>query len=203
MRSPVQAIGLAAVLAGPIWSSGCASSDPASRKTTTIQINEAERLARARGLAERAAEAETPEEAARLYRQAVGAWDDFPAAWNNLGVLLLERGEYLNAAEAFVSASERASTDPRPLYNLGLTWERTQHLREASEHYQSALKRDPRYLPALRGVIYANDRLGLTTQETLERLRVALMIEDDPEWRDYFGQRKLAAESELKGERRR
>lgn len=203
MIRTVQAFGLALAMAGVLWSGGCVSSETARRETTTIQINEAERVARARALAERASNAETPEEAARLYRQAVGAWDDFPAAWNNLGVLLLARGEYLNAAEAFVSASERASTDPRPLYNLGLTWERTQHLREAAEHYQSALDRDPRYIPALRGVIYANDRLGLTTPETLERLRVALMIEEDPEWRDYFAQRKLSAETELQGERRR
>jgi tetratricopeptide (TPR) repeat protein len=180
---------------------GCASQESArSAATTTIQINEAERIDRARSLAERAARAETPEEGIDLYRRAVTVWRDFPAAWNNLGVLLLDDGQYLDAAEAFVNASERAATDPRPLYNLGLAWERTRHLREAAEHYQSALDRDPRYLPALRGLIYAQDRLGKTTEDTLERLRVALMLEDDPRWREYFEHRKLSAQTELQGE---
>jgi len=195
-------IALAILLAsGASALSGCVSTETTrSASTTTIQVNEAERIQRARALAARAADAESPDQAIDLYRQAVAAWRDFPAAWNNLGVLLLEEGRYLDAAEAFVASSERAATDPRPLYNLGLAWERTRHLREAAEHYEDALARDPRYLPALRGFIYAEDRLGRTSEDTLDRLRVALMVEDDPEWREYFEQRKLSAEAELKGE---
>ena len=37
----------------------------------------------------------------RLLRQAVEVAPDFPPAWNNLGVLLMERGVYGEAAEVF------------------------------------------------------------------------------------------------------
>ncbi len=120
-----------------------------------------------------------------------------PAAWNNLGVLLLAEESYLGAAEAFQNAAERSTTDPRPIYNLGLTWERTRHLQEAQEQYAHALERDPRYIPALRGLIYAQDRLGVVDDLTLGRLRVALLREDDPQWRSYFELRKISAAAEL------
>jgi len=175
---------------------GCASSG-ADPEVETITINEGERVQTARGLARQAGDAEDPADAIRLYRRAVSAWGDFPAAWNNLGVLYLEEARYMDAAEAFRTASERAPTDPRPVYNLGLTWERTRHMREAEELYRRALDRDPRYLPALRGVTHAQERLGEMDDRTLDRLRVALMLERDPKWRAYFERRKLAAEAEL------
>lgn len=176
----------------------CSSSqNTGDDEVTTITINEGERVAEARRLAARAQSVEKPEEAVRLYQRAVGAWSDFPAAWNNLGILHLDEGRYLDAAEAFLQASERSANDPRPLYNLGLTWERTRHLREAADHYALALERDPRYLPALRGVIHARDRLGEGDETTLERLRHALMQEPDPQWREYFEMRKITVEAEL------
>ena len=174
---------------------GCAST-PGDPEVETITINEGERIQAARGLARQAGDADDPTDAIRLYRRAVSAWDDFPAAWNNLGVLYLEEARYMDAAEAFRTASELAPTDPRPVYNLGLTWERTRHMREAEQLYRRALERDPRYLPALRGVTHAQERLGQIDDRTLDRLRVALMIERDPKWRHYFELRKLAAEAE-------
>jgi len=176
---------------------GCASDSSGPKDVTTITINEGERIAEARKLAARAQQARDPEDAARFYRDAVTAWSDFPGAWNNLGVLHLEAGRYINAADAFTNASERAPSDPRPLYNLGLTWERTRHLREAAGFYADALERDPRYLPALRGVIYARARLGESDEATLDRLRIALFQETNAEWRAYFELRKIEVEAEL------
>ena len=185
------------LLAGATLAGGCVSSGTSEGGVTEIEINEAQRLVDARRFAAEAQEAEDPDEAIRLYRQAVTTWGDFPAAWNNMGVLLLEQGRYMDAAESFMTANERAGSDPRPFYNLGLTWERTRHLSEAAGYYSEALAIDGRFLPALRGALYAEDRLGITNETTLERLRVALMLEHDPEWRVYFEERKLAAEAEL------
>jgi len=175
----------------------CSSSSGGREKVTTITINEGERISEARRLAAQAQKAEDPNDAVRLYTQAVTSWADFPAAWNNLGVLHLDAGRYINAAEAFTNAAEYAAVDPRPLYNLGLTWERTRHLREAAKYYTDALERDPRYQPALRGLIYARARLGETDETTLDRLRIALMQERDDQWRQYLELRKLEVEAEL------
>lgn len=177
---------------------GCASSATHREgEVTEIEINEAQRLLDARRFAAQAQDTQDPDEAVALYRRAVEAWADFPAAWNNLGVVLLEQGRYLDAAEAFLAARERSGTDPRPTYNLALTWERTRHLQEAAAEYARALEVDGRFLPALRGSVYADDRLGITTEETLERLRTALMVETDDRWRAYFEQRRLAVKAEL------
>jgi len=194
LRAAPLAATLLTLLATPALT-GCAAEKRAP-DVETISINESERIAAARDLARQAAAAEDPDDAARLLRRAVTIWSDFPAAWNNLGVIHLEQRRYMDAAESFRTASERAATDPRPLYNLGLTWERTRHLREAEQLYRRALERDPRYLPALRGVTHAQERLGEMDEHTLERLRVALMVERDPEWRAYFERRKIAAEAE-------
>jgi Flp pilus assembly protein TadD len=40
-------------------------------------------------------------QAERLLRQAIEIEPDFPAAWNNLGVVLMERGEYGEARQVF------------------------------------------------------------------------------------------------------
>jgi tetratricopeptide (TPR) repeat protein len=160
-----------------------------------------ERLAEAQSLAQRAqarVKRERYDEAIELYRDALRAYDDFPAAWNNLGVLLMEQERYLEAADAFASASERAPSDPRPTFNLGLTWERASYLDEALDHYRRALDRDPRYLPAIRGAIRAEQALGVTNDASADRVRTALLIERDPVWRAYFEQQRIRVEAEMR-----
>jgi len=159
-----------------------------------------QRLAEAQELvrdAQEHAQLERHEEAISAYREALRIYDDFPAAWHNLGVLLMRQERYLEAADAFASASERAASDPRPLFNLALTWERASYIDEALDHYKRALKRDARYLPAIRGAARAEAALGVADESSVERLRTALMIERDPRWRAYFEQQRLRVRSIL------
>lgn len=137
------------------------------------------------------------DEAIAKYRAALETYREFPAAWNNLGVLLMEEGRYLESAECFMVAADQAPTDPRPTYNLGLTWDRAGYPSDAIEHYQRALRRDSRYLPALRGLIRAERLQGRGDAETLRHLRTALALEQDPRWRDWFELQRLRLESEL------
>jgi tetratricopeptide (TPR) repeat protein len=164
-------------------------------KPTSQRIAEAQDIARR---AQQSVERGRVDEAITRYQQALGAYDDFPAAWNNLGVLLMEQERYLEAADAFAAAGERAPSDPRPVFNLGLTWERASYVDEALQHYERALSRDPRYLPAIRGAVRAEQSLGVASDASAERLRIGLMIERDEGWRDFFEQQRIRVDAELR-----
>jgi tetratricopeptide (TPR) repeat protein len=189
-------IGVAA-LAGAAGPGGCQSSQKSPKVRVITIESDAERLAEAQRLAASAQTMREPAKAIERYRQAVKAYPDFPAAWNNMGVLLLREGRFREAAEAFLAAGDRAPSDPRPLYNLGLSWDRAGYLVDALDHYSEALNRDPNYLPALRGAVRAERRLGRANAKTLERIRTALMSEDDAQWREYFELLRSWAEEEV------
>ncbi len=137
------------------------------------------------------------DEAIAKYRAALQRYREFPAAWNNLGVLLMEQGRYLEAGECFAAAADLAPLDPRPTYNLGLTWDRAGYLEEALRHYNRALDRDPRYLPALRGSVRTERYLARGDRQTIERIRAAQLLEQDPDWREWFDLQVLRLETEL------
>lgn len=177
---------------------GCAGGSAAAPETTRIEVGDrAERLASARRLALEAQETEDPGQAIAKYRQALKAYPDLAAAWNNLGVRLLAEERYMEAAEAFASASDHSQAEPRPLYNLGLTWERAGYLSDALKHYKQALDRDPRYLPALRGALRSEILIGEASEQTLERLRLAIGLETDPRWRQWFQDQRSIVERRL------
>jgi len=189
------------LFAGLLTLTGCATDSKTAKnpKLTVITLpNEGEQITSAQQLAIKAQSSDDPDEAIDLYRQAVAAYSDLPAAWNNMGVLLLGEGRLMEAAEAFGSAAERTPNDPRPYFNLGLTWDRAGYLETALEHYSNALKRDNRYLPALRGAIKTETRLGASSPILVDRLKKALFLERDPKWREYFELQKSWAEAEVR-----
>lgn len=189
------------LVAGGLLIAGCASgSGSAPKKNTTVISlpNQGEQIAAAQQLALRAQKTKDPETAIDLYSQAVGKYPDLPAAWNNMGVLLLGEGRLMEAAEAFGSATERTPNDPRPYFNLGLTWDRAGYLDTALEHYSSALALDERYQPALRGAIKAECRLGNSSPILVERIQTALFLERDPQWREYLELQRSWAEAEVR-----
>src|SRR5690606_15874037 len=104
---------------------------------------------------------------------------------------------YLEAAECFVNAQEMAPQDPRPAYNLGLTWDRAGYPSDALSHYQHALQRDAKYLPALRGAARAAWLLRRYTDSSLDTVRTALAIERDSRWREWLELENVRIQNEL------
>lgn len=64
------------------------------------------------------------DEALEEYRNALELDDQLYAAWNNMGQLLMEQNNYADAVSAFQIAARIEPTDPRPLYNTGLAYQR-------------------------------------------------------------------------------
>lgn len=182
------------IIAAVLAASGC------SRKVSIglppgVAEDEARRLGVARELAAEAQRTKDPSRAAELYKSAVREYREFPSAWTNLGVLMMNDQQYMQAAEAFSTAAELDATDPRPLYNLGLLYDRRGYLREARGYYEKALDRDDNFLPALRGVIRADSLLSEGTAQTLRWLERALMLERDRKWQEWMRLQKARIES--------
>ncbi len=159
-----------------------------------------DRIARANELAGQANQAQDAghiEEAIRLNRAALTEYSEFPAAWNNLGMLLMERDQNLEAVAAFERAAELSSTDPRFPYNIGVIWWRLGYGEDASKQFNRALERDPNYLPALRHSIQWDVRRGQPTEATADRLRRALLIERDAESRQWLLRQQLLVSETL------
>lgn len=159
-----------------------------------------DRISRARALADQAYQAHVAgkvEEAIRLNQQAIAEYPDFPAAWNNLGVLFMERDQNLEAVSAFQRAAELSPKDPRFPYNIGVIWWRLGYGEEAAKQFNLALERDPNYLPALRHSIQWDVRRGQATEETADRLRRALLLERDPKSREWLQRQQLLVSEEL------
>jgi tetratricopeptide (TPR) repeat protein len=198
---PERRLILLLILLATSLSLGACASKRGRNINITITDDASERMNEARTIAGQAQAEEDPIEAINLYQQAVTTYSDLPAAWNNLGVLLMEEEQYIQAAEAFAEAAQRAPTDPRPAYNLGLTWERAAYVSDALVHYANALEKDPRYLPALRGAVRAEALQGTFSDVTAERIRIALMLEQDEAWRQFFERQKSRVENELRIQR--
>lgn len=150
--------------------------------------------------AEEMEEAGRPVEAIRLYREAIGAYREYPAAWHNLGVLVLSQDEGLGAMDAvsaFQTAADLDQTDPRSLYNIGVIYQERQRLAEASTYYNQALERDPNYLPALRYSIYVDQVRDMGTHQTADRLHRALLIERDPRFLEWMQRQQLLLSAKL------
>ncbi|USN98121.1 MAG: tetratricopeptide repeat protein [Phycisphaeraceae bacterium] len=174
--------------------------EPGSQLTELGQrTQEAERLA---GLAQKAMNAGHADKAIDLYRQSIEYSAEFPDVWNNLGLLLLEKGDLQKAMSSFSMAAELDPTDPRAFYNMGVTHMRAQWAEDAIDDFRKALAITPSYLPALRGAIQAADMLGRAENEDLEFVKRALLTETDEQWRAYFERQRYLIDSRIKSSHR-
>lgn len=154
-------------------------------------------LVKGYALAAQAFRTENPIKALLKYQQAVNTYRELPAAWNNLGVLLMDENRYIQAQEAFHQASILSPGDPRPLYNLGLLYDRRGYIHEARAYYDKSLRRDDSHLPSLRAAIRADSILRKGSEQTLEWLERALMLEQNKKWSDWMLLQRVRIENNL------
>jgi tetratricopeptide (TPR) repeat protein len=157
--------------------------EPETPAMISAQIDKAASLVRD---AQRLELAGRDKEAEAKYQLAIQTYRELPAAWNNLGRLMMKSGTNLAAAEAFKTASELAPTDPVSVTNLGVLWETLGYLDDAARWYEEALKRNENHLPALRRMLVVEESRNKPDQITLEHIRRALMVEKDPWWAERF-----------------
>lgn len=168
------------------------------RDDTEARVAEAERLGRE---GERLQRAGKIDEAVSIYQKSLAMSRNVYPVWNNLGLIYMERKEYMNAADCFKSAADLAPTDPKPYYNAGLVYDRAGHAERALEYYAMSLSRDPNYLEALRGAGRSARLLQLADTEALRRARTALLIEKEPKWRAFFEREQYRIAGRLEQER--
>lgn len=132
------------------------------------------------------------------YQEALSISNDLASAWNNLGELYMRRGDHADAVSAFGVAAGLTPSDPRPLYNTGLVYQKVGWAKDAIEHYAEALNRDPNMQEALRGHAVAADMLGRADDRTLEYIRRGLLRETDPEWREFFERQRFRVEAQMR-----
>lgn len=196
--------GLATALLALLWALTCVScqSPTAGARGLSSSFGEdtTERQDEALRLAAKANREDDPDRAIEMYREVVMIYRDLYPAWNNLGTLLMEQDRYLEAAEAFNTAASMAPRDPRPVYNIGLLYDRSGYLDDARDFYGRALRRDENYLPALRGMIRADSILNEDDERTLGLIRRALRLERNEKWREWLRLRQIRIENNLDDE---
>jgi hypothetical protein len=162
---------------------GCKGS---RREPTVISDPGPAQLAEARGLA---AEAQREQAAGRtdraieLYKQSLARSRELGFVQNNLGLLLMEKDNYLDAVALFDEAAYVMPESAKPLYNIGLAYWNRGWPEKALQFYGKALMRDPSDRDTLRAAVMAGKAKDLVDDEALARVRRALMLETDPRWK--------------------
>jgi tetratricopeptide (TPR) repeat protein len=127
---------------------------------------------------------EDPIEAERILQDALEADLYHGPAHNNLGVLLLNRGELYLAAEEFDWARRLMPGHPDPRINLGIALEHGGKIDDALEAYATALEVYPNHLPAIQALARCQIRNGMHDEYTDELLRIIIFRSED-QWKSW------------------
>ncbi len=187
----------AVMMAGVVTGSGCKNRQRRQAAAAAAQHDLAGAV-RLSEQAERAMKRGRTDEAIALYRESIAASPELAPAWHNLGMLLMEKKNYIDAVEAFKVAADVAPMDARPVYMMGLAYHQQGWDEKALMYFERALDRSPNYIPALRGAVRAGKRLDLADRAALERARRALAVDDDETWRIIEQREALRIEGVLK-----
>ncbi len=106
-------------------------------------------------------------------------------AHNNLGVLLLAKGDLYEAAREFEWARKLLPGHPDPRVNLAIAFEAALKHSDAIEAAQSAIEVQPGHLPAIQTLAFIQITSNQTNDKTLELLASIIERSQEPEWKDW------------------
>jgi len=174
---------------------GCSSSSPSpyvNQPPIRRDTDRAQRLAaEAVDLIEKNAQ-----RAEELLRDALAADLYHGPSHNNLGVLLLERGDLYEAANEFEWARRLMPGHPDPRMNLALTLEKAGRVDEALALYRRALEVHPGHRPTVQALTRLEVRAGRVDDQTLARLDTIRLEGEDDAWRTW-ARKELHIQSSL------
>lgn len=134
-----------------------------------------------------------PQQAEKLLRDALAADLYHGPSHNNLGVLLLKRGDLYEAANEFEWARRLMPGHPDPRMNLALTLEKAGRVDEALAQYRRALEVHPGHRPTVQALTRLEVRAGRVDDETLQRLHTLGLEGEDESWRRWARMTQLNA----------
>lgn len=169
------------VAAAPL---GCRSSSPSPYVTQPPIRRDTDRAQKLAAEAVELMDTE-PQRAEALLRDALAADLYHGPSHNNLGVLLLERGQLYEAANEFEWARRLLPGHPDPRMNLALTLEGAGRVDEALAQYRRALEVHPGHRPTVQALTRLEVRAGRINDQTLARLDTLSLEGEDESWRRW------------------
>ncbi|MFG0284537.1 MAG: hypothetical protein ACF8R7_08965 [Phycisphaerales bacterium JB039] len=136
-------------------------------------------------------------QAERLWLEAIATADDYWVPYHNIGVFYAEEGNYIGAVQQLRRAAELAPGDHRPLYHLGVAYFNAGYARQSLDAFRRSHEVAGNDIRTLRGILSACRALDYADPETLDAMRAALLIEQDPAWRDSFQREVRRQERQL------
>lgn len=135
------------------------------------------------------------ERAERLLREALGCDLFHGPTHNNLGVILLGRGQLYEAANEFEWARKLMPGHPDPRINLALVFEQAGRVDDALASYRSAAEVHPGHLPAIQGLARLQVRVRSDDPGLDGLLDEIVLRSDDPTWRTWAERERIRRRS--------
>jgi len=126
-----------------------------------------------------------PERAEKLLREALAADLYHGPAHNNLGTLLLAKGQLYDASEEFQWAAKLLPGHPDPRMNLALTLEIAGRTDEALSTYRTALELYPEHIGSIQALTRLQIRMGALDDRTPSNLATIALRGETEQWRSW------------------
>ena len=104
--------------------------------------------------------ANDPDAASADFEKALSIQPSFAMAHRDLGMILLHKGEYADAAKHLQQAASLGLNRPQLFNFLGIAYSRTGRYQDAAEVYEKALEKDPQYAEAHLNLSYVYEKLS-------------------------------------------